>query len=173
MEKIKTFKLGALIALALSIPFSAYAAQPAVTVQTSAVSSAPLQSQKANFQIHITGPGTAPVLVLQKQQSLFAASITVQNAQPGAKYNGSGADSPRRTLVVPTSSPAGYSIVNRIDPNSDIMQVSCAEGGVVTLRFWFKTGDKAHDYADTILVTATTQNPTDCAIGGQVAYIMQ
>jgi hypothetical protein len=164
----------ATLVAALFVQPASRAAQPPLTVTTSALASAPLQSQMASFELHIAGSGSAPLLAIAKQQRLFAASITVRNARPGTSYNGTGADSPRRAFVVPTSSSAGYSMPDRQDPNSDVMQVSCAEGGVVTIRFWFNSWDKAHDYVDTIFVTVSPQNSAaNCTIDGQISYITQ
>jgi hypothetical protein len=171
---LTALRITAAVIAALFLPSASPAAQPGLTVSTSAVASAPLQSQTASFELHIAGPGSAPLLAIPKQQRLFAASITVRNTRPGTSYNGAGADSPRRAFVVPTSSSAGYSIPDRQDPNSDVMQVSCAEGGVVTLRFWFNSWDKAHDYVDTIFVTVSPQNASaNCSIEGQISYMTQ
>jgi len=172
--KLTTLKIAAALAAALFAQPASPATPAALTVSTSAVAGAPLQSQTASFELHIAGSGSAPLLAISKQQRLFAASITVRNARPGSSYNGAGADSPRRAFVVPTSSSAGYSMPDRQDPNSDVMQVSCAEGGVVTIRFWFNSWDKAHDYVDTIFVTVSTQNSAaNCSIEGQISYITQ
>lgn len=171
---LTALRIAAGVMIAFFLQPASSAAPAALTVSTSAVASAPLQSQTASFELHIAGSGSATLLAIPQQQRLFAASITVRNTHPGTSYNGTGADSPRRAFVVPTSSSAGYSIPDRQDPNADVMQVSCAEGGVVTLRFWFNSWDKAHDYVDTIVVTVSPQNAAaNCTIGGQISYITQ